>query len=164
MKVNPDSSVDEVNQALMDPNTQIFQQALLTSSRHSSQARSTLSQVQSRHNDILRIERQIQELAQLFNELGIMVNEQEIQIDQIGQKAADTQLNLELGTKEVTRATKFAEMARQKKWWCFWLVVLIIVIVVVVPIAVHFVHTNNSSSSGSSTPAVTVTATPSPTP
>jgi hypothetical protein len=39
--VNPDMSEAEISQALVDPNTQIFQQALLSSTR-SSQARSTL--------------------------------------------------------------------------------------------------------------------------
>jgi len=164
--VNPDISEEEINQALIDPNTQIFQQALLGSSR-SSQATSTLSQVQSRHNDILRIERQIAELGQLFNELGIMVTEQEIHIDNIDRRAAETENKLKDGSQELTRAVRFARLVREKKWWCFWLCVIIIIIIVVIVVVTHFVnHSSSSGSSSSSTPTATITigATPTPTP
>src|SRR5437762_10294567 len=113
--VNPDVSEQEISSALVDPNTQIFQQALMSSSR-SSQARSTLSEVQSRHNDILAIERKITELAQMFNELGVMVELQEFQINPISKKAEDTRDNMAQGLAQVTRATKLAAALRRKKW------------------------------------------------
>ena len=121
--------------ALSDPNTQIFQQALLSSTR-SSQARSTLSEVQSRHNDIIVIERKVTELAQLFNELDLTVELQEVPIDRINEQSDRTQVTLKSAVEEVDRATRIARAVRRKKWWCFWICVLIIVIVIVVPIAV----------------------------
>ena len=124
-------SEQELSAALVDPDTQIFQQALMTSTR-SSQARSTLTEVQSRHNDILVIERKITELASLFQELSMMVELQETVFDPIMQQSEVARDNVEQGLEQVNRATKLARAIRRKKWWCFWICVLIVVIIVVV--------------------------------
>ena len=128
----------EINAALTDPNTQIFTQALLTSTR-STQARTALSEVQSRHNDILTIERKITELAQMFNELGVMIEIQEQPIDNISQQAEQTQVTMEQGLQQVSRATRLAAAARRKKWWCLGICLLIVVIVVVVVVVTQVV-------------------------
>jgi len=129
--VNPDASETEISAALDDPNTQIFQQALLSSSR-STQARTTLHEVQSRHNDIVAIERKVTELAQLFNELAIVIEAQEEQIEPIVQRADETQLHMKDAEAQVSRAVKLAQAVRRKKWWCLFIILLIIVIIVVV--------------------------------
>lgn len=129
--VNPDASDNEISAALDDPNTQIFQQALLSSSR-STQARTTLGEVQSRHNDIVAIERKITELAQLFNELAITVEAGDQQIEPIVQKADDTQLHMKDAEAQVSRAVKLAKAVRRKKWWCLFIILLIIIVIVLV--------------------------------
>jgi syntaxin 1B/2/3 len=129
--VNPDMSEEELTSALSDPNTQIFQQALMTSTR-SSQAQSTLREVQSRHNDILSIERKIHDLAQLFSELSVMVEFQEVHIDKIDDTAGQTKGTMQQGLEQVSRATRLAAAARRKKWWCFFIFLIIIIVVVVV--------------------------------
>jgi len=60
--VNPDVSDKESASALSDPNTQVFQQALLFSARNV-QAQTVLQEVQSRHDDIVAIERKVNDLA-----------------------------------------------------------------------------------------------------
>ena len=131
MVVNPGMSEEELSSALSDPNTQIFSQALMSSTR-SSQAQSTLREVQSRHDDILDIERKIHELGMLFTELGVMVEFQEVHIDRIDEQAAGTEDVLRQGVVQVSRARDLAAAVRRKKWWCFGICVLIIVIIVVV--------------------------------
>lgn len=128
----------QINTALTDPNTQIFTQALLSSTR-SSQARTALSEVQSRHNDILSIERKITELAQMFNELGVMIEIQEQPLENISQQAQQTQSTMEQGMQQVSRATRLAAAARRKKWWCFGVCLLIVVIIVVVVVVTQVV-------------------------
>lgn len=137
--VNPDMTDEELSTALTDPNTQIFTQSLLTSTR-SSAAQRTLSEVQSRHNDILAIERKITELAQMFTELGVMVTWQEEHIDNISHQAEQTQVTMEQGLQQVSRATRLAAAARRKKWWCIGIVFLIIAIVVVVVVVTQVVN------------------------
>jgi syntaxin 1B/2/3 len=138
MKVNPDVTEEELSQALMDPNTQIFQQALMSSTR-SSQARTTLAEVQSRHNDILSIERKVQELAQLLNELAVMIELQEVQIDHVDQHAAQVSTTMGEGVEKISQATKLARAVRRKKWWCF-LICLIIIAAIVIAVVVTQVH------------------------
>jgi len=97
----------------------------MTSSRHG-EARSALREVQSRHEDIKRIERTITELAQLFNEMSIMIEVQETMIDHIEAKAQETEVQMEQGLQETERAVVSARAARKKKWWCIGLIILII--------------------------------------
>jgi syntaxin 1B/2/3 len=133
--VYKDASDEEISAALDDPNTQIFQQALLSSSR-SSQAQTTLREVQSRHNDIVAIERKVTELAQLFNELAIVIEAQEQHIEPIVQKADETQLHMKDAEAQVSRAVVLARAVRRKKWWCVFIIFLIIAIVVLVAVLV----------------------------
>jgi syntaxin 1B/2/3 len=137
--VNKDASEQEISAALDDPNTQIFQQALLSSSR-SSQAQTTLRDVQSRHNDIVAIERKVTELAQLFNELAIVIEAQEQHIEPIVQKADETQLHMKDAEAQVSRAVKLAQAVRRKKWWCFFIILIIIIIIVVVVVVTQVVN------------------------
>jgi syntaxin 1B/2/3 len=130
---------EELSTALSDPNSQIFSQALMSSTR-SSQARSALTEVQSRHNDIVAIERKITELAQMFTELGVMVEFQEQYIDNISTQAEQTQVTMEQGLQQVSRATKLAAAARRKKWWCIGVLFLIIAVVVVVVVVTQVVN------------------------
>ena len=129
---------------MSDPDTQIFQQALLSSTR-SSQARTTLREVQSRHNDILAIERKVQELAQLFNELGVMIEMQEVQIEPIVEHADVTRATMQEGLEKVSRATELARAVRRKKWWCLSIILLIVIIIVVVVVVTQVVNHNKNS-------------------
>jgi syntaxin 1B/2/3 len=143
--VNPDISEAEISQALIDPNSQIFQQALLSSTR-SSQARSTLSEVQSRHNEIISIERKIIELSQMFTELNVMISLQDEQIDPIVTQADNTREVIAEGLKQVSRATRLARAVRRKKWWCIFIILLIIIIIVVVVVVTQVVNKKTSPS------------------
>jgi len=124
-----------LSSALSDPNTQIFQQALMSSAR-SSQATSTLSQVQARHNDIVAIERKVTELAQLFQELQLTIDIQEVHIDRINEQAGNTQTNLNSADKELDRTIGIMRAIRRKKWWCFSICLIIVIIVIVVPVVI----------------------------
>ena len=107
----------------------------MTSTRHG-EARSALREVQSRHQDIQKIERTITELAQLFNEMSIMIEVQESAIDNIETKAQETETHVEGGLQATERAVVSARAARRKKWYCFGLILIII------SIPLHFVWSN----------------------
>jgi Syntaxin/SNARE domain len=96
------------------------------SSTRQGEARSALREVQSRHEDIKKIERTITELAQLFNEMNIMIEIQETTIDNIQQKAEETEQHVESGLIATERAVVSARGARRKKWYCIGIIALII--------------------------------------
>lgn len=116
--VNPDATEAEIREVTeAGGDQQIFQQALLNADRRG-QAQSTLRNVQQRHDAIQQIERTMMELQQLFQDLDALVVEQEIPIQNIEQKAEETNTHLEQGTIHVGKAVDSARAARKKKWIC----------------------------------------------
>ena len=86
------------------------------------ESRQVLGQVRDRHDAIQKIERQMIELAELFNDMERMVVEQEPQVQQIEQGAVETHTNVVKANTELTAANDSARAARRKKWICFWIV------------------------------------------
>jgi len=158
--VHPEWSAEELAIALSNPQTDVFQKALMASTRHS-RARSALQEVHNRHNEILEIEKKVGDLATLFNELNIMIDLQEKVVDQIDQDTQKTKVTMEDGNKHISRTKGYLVALRRKKWWCLLVVLLIIAVVVIVVVVTQVVNKNNSSNGGSSTssPPATVTST-----
>ncbi|TEB31267.1 syntaxin [Coprinellus micaceus] len=127
--VKPDASPEEVKAVVNDEgNGQIFQQALLDSRFTSSRA--AYREVQERHEDIKRIERTLAELAQLFNDMSILVEQQDETINTIEQQAFNVQKDTEAGLQYTEKAVDSARAARKKRWICFIIIVVIIIAVV----------------------------------
>lgn len=163
--VRPDASEDEIRDAAEDTsNQQVFSQALLQSSQ-SAQAKRALNAVQNRHAAIQKIESQMIELAQLFQDMEQLVVQQEAAVVNIEMKGEEVVENMDKGTQEIGTAIKSARNARKWKWWCLGIVgmfnflfappkdkcsvlilqtVLIIIIIVVVVLIYKFVIQNNN--------------------
>ena len=86
------------------------------------ESRQVLGAVRDRHEAIQKIERQMIELAELFNDMERMVVEQEPMVQQIEHQAEETHTNLVSANTELKSAEDSARAARKKKWCCFWIV------------------------------------------
>lgn len=128
--VRPDATDDEVRQAVEDPDTPIFQQALMSSDRRG-QAQSSLRHVKERHEAIKKIERQMEELAQLFIDLDTIVQQQEPLVANIEQKGEEIHDNVVQANTEIGTAIQSARARNRKKWWCLLIVVIIIIIIAI---------------------------------
>ena len=116
--VRPDASEAEVREAVEDTsNQQVFSQALLQSDRRG-QSRSALNAVQNRHEAIQKIEQQMIELAELFQDMEALVVQQEAAVTNIEMKGEEVVENMDKGTQEIGAAIKSARNARKWKWWC----------------------------------------------
>lgn len=116
--VRPDASEQEVRDAVEDTSGgQVFSQALMQSDRQG-RARAALSAVQDRHTALVKIERQMEELAQLFQDMDTLVVQQETAITQIEQKGEEVVDNLDKGNEEIGVAVNTARKTRKKKWIC----------------------------------------------
>jgi len=157
--VKPDATPEEVRAVVNDDSGgQIFSQALMNSNRYGD-SRAAYREVQARHEDIKRIEQTIAELAQLFNDMSMMVEQQEEVINTIEATTDVVEKDVEQGLQYTDTAVKSAAGARKKRWICFWLfVVLIIVIVVIVLIELKPWQTGGSSKAASPTVTATVTS------
>ncbi|KAK5142922.1 hypothetical protein LTR04_002067 [Oleoguttula sp. CCFEE 6159] len=130
--VRPNASEEEVQEAISSGgDQQIFQQA-------ASQSQSALRSVQQRHDAIQQIERTMEELSHLFQDLAATVLAQDAMIEDIETKAVETDSNVKGGVVHLGTATTSARAARRKKWWCLGIVLLIIIIIVVAIVAWYF--------------------------
>ena len=116
--VRPDADESEVRAAVEDVNGgQVFQQALMQSNRQG-QARAVLSAVQDRRAALQKIEQQMIELAQLFQDMDTLIVQQEVMVAQIEQKGEEVVENLDKGNEEIAVAVTTARKTRKKKWIC----------------------------------------------
>ncbi len=117
--VRPEASESEVRSVVEDTSSgsQVFQQAMMQSDRRG-QARAVLSAVQDRHAALMKIEQQMVELAQLFQDMDTLVVQQEVQVTQIEQKGEEVVENLDKGNEEIAVAVTTAKKTRKKKWIC----------------------------------------------
>ncbi|KAI1173557.1 t-SNARE [Nemania sp. FL0916] len=116
--VRPDASEEEVRAAVEDQTGgQVFQQALMQSNRRG-QAQAVLNAVQDRHAQLQKIEKQMMELAQLFQDMDVLVMQQEASVVDIEDKAEDVVTNMHRGNEEIGTAVNTARATRKKKWIC----------------------------------------------
>jgi len=129
--VNPQATEEEVRQVTESDNPQVFSQALLNSNRYGA-ARGAYREVQERHAEIQKIEKTLTELAQMFNEMAMLVEQQDEIIVNVETQAMGVDKDVQEGLKQTSKAVDHARAARRKKWICFWILVLIICIVALV--------------------------------
>ncbi|KAL6863112.1 hypothetical protein ACO1O0_003356 [Amphichorda felina] len=146
--VRPDASEEEVRAAVEDTssNGQVFQQALMHSDRQG-RARAALSAVQDRHDALVKIEQQMIELSQLFQDMDTLVVQQEAAVAQIEQKGEEVVENLDKGNEEMAVAVDTARSTRKKKWICLGISVAIVVIVVVI-VVIYFLVIKPDQNNG----------------
>ncbi|KAI0907795.1 t-SNARE [Ustulina deusta] len=127
--VRPDATEEEVRAAVTDQTGgQVFQQALMQSNRRG-QAQAVLNAVQDRHAQLQKIEQQMIELAQLFQDMDTLVMQQDVAVTNIEQKGEEVVENLERGNVEIGTAVNTARATRKKKWICLGICVVIVVII-----------------------------------
>ncbi|CDO72876.1 hypothetical protein BN946_scf185002.g61 [Trametes cinnabarina] len=130
--VKPDASPEEVKAVVDDDQGgQIFGQALMNSNRYG-EARSAYREVQERHADIKKIEKTLTELAQLFNDMSILVEQQDEQITAINDTVQEVEKDVETGLNYTTKAVDHARAARKKRWICFILCIVILIIIAII--------------------------------
>ncbi|KAH9857015.1 t-SNARE [Lenzites betulinus] len=145
--VKPDATPEEVAAVVDDTSgtgAQIFTQALSSSTRYG-ESRTAYREVQDRHNDIQKIERTLEELAQLFNDMAVLVSQQDEGIDAINDTAVRVENDTAAGLKETDIAVKHARSARRKRWICFFLTLAIIAILALVLGLVFGLRTKSSN-------------------
>ncbi|KAG5646685.1 hypothetical protein DXG03_002675 [Asterophora parasitica] len=138
--VKPDATPEEVRAVVNDEQGgQIFSQALLSSNRYG-ESRAAYREVQERHEDIKRIEKTLGELAQLFNDMSVLVEQQDETINTIETQANAVAQDTEAGLGYTEKAVVSARAARKKRWICF---IIILVVLIIIGVVVGVVVKNN---------------------
>ncbi|VDB82808.1 unnamed protein product [Peniophora sp. CBMAI 1063] len=130
--VKPDATPEEVRAVVEnDGGGQVFQQALMNTTRYD-QSRMAYREVQERHEEIQKIERTLAELAQIFNDMSILVNQQDETINAIETSAQQVEGDTEAGLQQTEKAVVHARAARRKRWICFGIFVFIVLVLALV--------------------------------
>lgn len=134
--IQPEATDDEVEQAISDVGgQQVFSQALMNANRRG-EAKTVLAEVQQRHQELLKLEKTMAELTQLFNDMEQLVIEQQENIEVIDQNVDVAQKDVEQGIGHTEKAVVSAKRARRNKQICYIILFVafaVVVVVVVVP-------------------------------
>ncbi|KAF8163201.1 t-SNARE [Crassisporium funariophilum] len=130
--VKPDATPEEVKAVVNDEQGgQIFSQALMNSNRYND-SRAAYREVQERHEDIKRIEKTLAELAQLFNDMSVLVEQQDETINVIQTQAEGVEKDTEVGLQYTDKAVTSARAARKKRWICFCITLVLLAVIGIV--------------------------------
>lgn len=83
--------------------------------------------MRARHNELLEIERSINELVMLIQDLDTIIVQQEPQVAAAEEQVNNTVTHLEEGNKQIDIAAEKARHRRKLKWICTGIVILIII-------------------------------------
>ena len=127
--VLPDMS-DEKVQEIIDSgkSAEVVQQALV-----SDNLQDTVRMIEERHDEILKLERQVREIFELFNDLATLVDLQQESLDVISVNISNAQRKVADAEVELDSAADYQRKARNRKICCCLLVLCIIAVVVLIP-------------------------------
>ncbi|KAH1171408.1 hypothetical protein KIL84_007026 [Mauremys mutica] len=125
----------KLEQMLESGQTEVFVSNIMKDTRVTKQA---LNEIETRHDEILKLERSIQELHEMFTYLATEVELQGEMIDRIEKNILDSQDYVKKGHVHLSSARESQQKARKKKFMiiiCLSVTVVIVVIIIGVAIA-----------------------------
>lgn len=109
--VKPDATSDDVEKILDGQNINIFTQQLIGGQQ--AEAKRALEDIQEKHQEILKIERGILELHQLFVDMSILIETQGDMINLIEKHVGDAASYTNQGVEELKKAVKLQKKSRK---------------------------------------------------
>ncbi|XP_064177535.1 syntaxin-4 isoform X7 [Anguilla rostrata] len=117
---------EELDRMLESGQTDFFTQNILSDAKNTKQA---LNEIESRHDEILKLERSIRDLHEMFQYLAMEVEAQGEMVDRIEANIMHSKNYVENAVTETQQAANYQNKARKKKLWIalFCCILLIIV-------------------------------------
>lgn len=122
----------------------------------------TINEIQERHDALKEIEKNLQELHQVFLDMAVLVEAQGEQLDDIESHVARAQSFVRSGAEQLQTARKHQKNTR--KWTCIAIMILLVIILFVVLFTVRPWQNNGGGGGGGNQPAPTQTPPPPPPP
>jgi syntaxin 1B/2/3 len=122
----PDASRAELEAALDATTGSVFSQQLLSS--RTAQQRGVLQEVQSRHEELRRLEESIEELFTLYQDMELLIATQQETFDVIEANVGTTETQLEAGSKEISKAITYRLSARRRAWWICGIITVVLIV------------------------------------
>ncbi|KAI3630948.1 hypothetical protein MIR68_011031 [Amoeboaphelidium protococcarum] len=131
--VKPNATTDEIERAIEEgaDGGQMFAQQVLMGAQHA-EAKKALYDIQERHQDIMKIEKSVLELHQMFLDMAVLVDAQGEMINQIETYVASAAEHTNKGVEEMKKAVKMQKKSRKKMCFIMFCLLMLIVIVIIV--------------------------------
>uniref|UniRef100_UPI0037E99894 syntaxin-4-like n=1 Tax=Semicossyphus pulcher TaxID=241346 RepID=UPI0037E99894 len=123
-----DVTDEELDTMLESGQTDVFTQNILIDAKATKQA---LNEIESRHDEILKLERSIKDLYEMFRNLAMEVEAQGKMVNRIENNIEQSSDYVEKAEKHTRKAVTYQQKARKKKTWiaiCSAILILILVI------------------------------------
>lgn len=143
--MNPDGTDytnEQINEMIESGKTSIWTQNLL---RETEDARQKLNAVQARHEEIIKLEKSIVEVHEMFLDLAVLVESQGAMINNIEDNVCKTSDYVRTATVELDLAVQHSRSFNKKRWICVGIIVVLLVIVAII-LAIEFGGGSSSSS------------------
>jgi len=117
----------ELEEMLESEDSAVFTQGILPNSK---QAKQTLADIEARHEDIIKLEKSIRELHDLFTDMALIVEQQGEMVDRIEYHVTSSKNYTDKGLQETHKAVIYQKKARHKKTIlivCICVVLLVII-------------------------------------
>ncbi|XP_065098493.1 syntaxin-4 [Paramisgurnus dabryanus] len=125
---------DELESMLESGQTDVFTQNILNDAKATKQA---LNEIESRHDEIIKLERSIKELHDMFQYLAMEVQAQGDMIDRIEENIKASHNYVEKAVADTTAAVETSKKVRRKKFWIAGCVAILLVIIAII-LAISF--------------------------
>ncbi|KAK5851225.1 hypothetical protein PBY51_002035 [Eleginops maclovinus] len=122
---------EELDSMLESGQTDVFTQNILSDAKATRQA---LNEIETRHDEIMKLEQSIRELHDMFQYLAMEVEAQGDMVNRVESNIKQSTDFIEKAKENVEKAVVYQQKARKKKVWiavCLAIVILILVISVV---------------------------------
>lgn len=124
---------DEIEEMIESGNPAIFTRGIEIETQ---QAKQSLAEIEARHSDIMKLEKSIMELRDLFVDLATLVEVQGEMVNRVENHVALSKSHVDKARVEVNQAIAYRSKARIKKIICFTILILLIVAIVLASIYV----------------------------
>ena len=135
----------EIERMLESGNAQIFSESFLIETK---QAKQTLADISARHRDIIKLEKSILELHDMFVDMALLVESQGEMVDNIEKNVISTVDFVKQAEQNTSKALEHQRAARKKKIIIIVIGVVVVVVLVIILIVVllQYIPKNNSNS------------------
>ncbi|XP_064620412.1 syntaxin isoform X7 [Lineus longissimus] len=117
---------EELEDMLESGNPAIFTQGIITETQ---QAKQSLADIEARHADIMKLEKSIKELHDMFMDMAMLVESQGEMIDRVEYNVEQSVNYVETAVADTKKAVKYQSSARRKK---IAIIICLIILVVVI--------------------------------
>lgn len=125
---------DEIEEMIESGNPAIFTRGIMMGTQE--EAKQRLAEIEARHSDIMKLEKSIRELRDLFVDLATLVEVQGEMVNRIENHVANSKSHVDKARAEVNQAIAYRSKARIKKIICFTILILIVLAIVLTSIYV----------------------------